>query len=126
MFRYICFALIVLYLFRMSEAAARTEPEISRAWCDEAGGEIEYVLYDRTRVDCLLDDYAIEFDWGTKWAEGLGQALHYAANTGRRAGVMLILKKPTDIRYHERLDRLVKHYGLPVDVWFMFEGDDDE
>lgn len=28
-------------------------------------GQIEYRLPDSTRVDCLLDDYAIEYDWAT-------------------------------------------------------------
>ena len=46
-------------------------------------GDMEYVLPGRTRVDCLTDKYAIEFDFASKWAEALGQSLHYAYATGR-------------------------------------------
>lgn len=35
-------------------------------------GIMEFVLPDRTRVDCLTDEYAIEFDFAPKWAEALG------------------------------------------------------
>ena len=55
-------------------------------------GQVEYVLQDRSRVDCLMPDMAIEYDWDYKWAECIGQALHYAVETGRKAGCVLIVK----------------------------------
>jgi len=32
-------------------------------YCQQWRGQIEYRLPDRTRVDCLTDTQAIEFDW---------------------------------------------------------------
>lgn len=76
-------------------------------------GIIEYRLPDATRVDCLTETHAIEYDFGVKWAEAVGQSLHYAANTGRRAGIVLINPKP---RHRRRLMMLIRHYNLPIDV----------
>ena len=38
--------------------------------------------------------HAIEFDFAEKWAESIGQALHYSFMTGKRAKVVLILENP--------------------------------
>ncbi len=79
-------------------------------------GIVEFVLPDRTRVDCLTASHAYEYDWGKKWAEAIGQSLWYAANTGRRAGIVLILRTPADHRGLQRLRRTISHYNLPIDV----------
>jgi len=89
------------------------------AWCAEHHGQVEYHLPDGARVDCLTETHAIEFDFAPKWAESLGQALYYGSQTGRRPGVVLIMEKPGDKRYRERLDGAIRGYELPVDVWEM-------
>ena len=55
-------------------------------WYQEQGctGVTEYRLPDRTRVDCLLEDYAVEYDFGRKWAEAIGQSLHYGRMSATR------------------------------------------
>lgn len=73
----------------------KSEAVLASAWCDEAGGATEYRLPDRTRVDCLLDDYAVEMDWSHKWAECVGQAQYYGAMTNRRPACVLIKKRAT-------------------------------
>ncbi len=35
-------------------------------WCRERGGQVEVVLPDKTRCDCVTDTHAIEFDFGNK------------------------------------------------------------
>ena len=40
------------------------ESAFVEAHCD---GQIEYVLEDKTRVDCLTEDFAVEFDFASKW-----------------------------------------------------------
>ena len=62
-------------------------------------GQIEYRLDDKTRVDCLTDEYVIEFDYAKKWAESVGQSLYYAKKTGKNPAVAIILKKASDIKY---------------------------
>ena len=120
--RYLWVPILLWFMFGYSPSAeSATEPEISAAWCETVGGVSEHRFDDGTRVDCLTDTHAIEFDWAPKWAEAVGQSLKYASNSGRRAGIMLILKRPYDQRYYERLDLLIQHYGMPIDVWFMYE-----
>ena len=88
-------------------------------WCAEQGGQTEVVLADRTRCDCLTRTHAIEFDFAPKWAEAIGQALYYSLQTGKRAGIVLILEKPTDYKYWIRLNTVIKQFELPIDVWQM-------
>ena len=71
-------------------------------------GIIEYKLPDKTRVDCLTDEYAIEFDWAKKWAESVGQSLYYAKMTGKKPAVAIIIKNPTERAYIERIKRIDK------------------
>jgi len=90
----------------MSVEAARLHPErfYQEIWCGEHGGIIEHILPDKTRVDCLLDDYAVEVDFASKWAESIGQSLFYAIMTGRIPGVLLIMENPEkDFKYLIRL-----------------------
>ena len=86
-------------------------------WCKANNGQVEVVLPDRTRCDCLTDTHAIEFDFGNKWAESIGQALYYSIQTGKRAGVVLILEKQSDYKYWIRLNTIIDHYHLPIDTW---------
>ena len=80
-------------------------------------GKIEYVLADKTRVDCLTDTHAIEYDWGRKWAESLGQALFYSAMTGKKAGIVLIVNPKSKERFLKRLNKAISDNNLDVDVW---------
>lgn len=71
-------------------------------------------LSDRTRVDCLTDDYAIEFDYAKKWAESIGQSLYYAKMTGKKPAVAIIIKKTSDKRYIERIKKVDKNIKIFV------------
>lgn len=86
-------------------------------WCSEHNGQAEVVLSDKTRADCITDTHAIEFDFGKKWAESLGQALYYSLQTGKRAGIVLILESPKDREYFIRLNSTIQHFNLPIDTW---------
>jgi hypothetical protein len=54
----------------------REHPEkwYQEKWCRQQGGQIEVVLPDKTRCDCVTDTHAIEFDFGNGWAEAIGQS----------------------------------------------------
>ena len=79
------------------------EKEYQNYWCNLNGGIMEYKLDDNTRVDCLTDKLAVEFDFAPKWSECIGQALYYGKKTHRTPACVLILEKPEDIRYFYRL-----------------------
>ena len=69
-------------------------------------GEIEHVLPDKTRIDCLTDEYAIEYDYAKKWAESIGQSLYYAKKTGKKPAVAIIISKPSDRKYIQRIEAI--------------------
>jgi len=82
--------------------------------CNELGGEMEYILKDRTRVDCLTEKYAIEVDFAKKWAESIGQTLYYAHMTGKKPAVGFIMNGEKDQRYLKRLDALAQKYDIKI------------
>lgn len=59
-----------------------------------------------TRADCITDKYAIEIEFASKWAEAIGQAINYSEQTGKKPGILLIIEKPKDWRYYNRLKRI--------------------
>lgn len=94
------------------------EKEYQGQWCKAQKGQLEYILNDKARIDCLTDNYAIEFDFASKWAESIGQALYYALSTGKAPGVVLIMENPEkDVKYLNRLNDVAKKYNIKV--WTM-------
>lgn len=87
-------------------------------WCSEKQGRVEVVLPDKTRCDCLTDTHAIEFDFASKWAEAIGQSLYYSLQTGKKAGIVLILEdSKKDYKYWLRLNSTIENFKLPIDTW---------
>ncbi len=83
--------------------------------CNDLGGVMEQRLLDRTRVDCLTDEYAIEVDFAKKWAESVGQSLYYAEMTNKKPAVGLILyNTKKDERRLKRLDVLAQKYNIRI------------
>ena len=80
-------------------------------------GKTEVTLPDRTRCDCVTQTHAIEYDFGNKWSEAIGQSLNYAMQTGKRAGIVLIIESVKDRKYWIRLNSIIQHYKLPIDTW---------
>lgn len=73
-------------------------------WCSAHKGVMEYRLNDNTRVDCLTDTLAVEFDFANKWAECIGQALYYGQKTGKTPACVLIMEdEEKDLKYLRRL-----------------------
>ncbi|MBI5641975.1 MAG: hypothetical protein HY954_00715 [Deltaproteobacteria bacterium] len=73
---------------------------------------MEFTLPDKSRVDCLTEEYAVEVDFASKWAEALGQALYYSIQTGKRPGILLILEDDKDKRFLERANSVAQRLGI--------------
>ena len=114
------YALLTLLLLSTAAYAGKHESEYTRIWCTAHDGEQEYTLIDKARVDCLTKDYAIEVDRPERWAESIGQALFYAASTGRRAGIVMIMGADSD-RYMRRLRMAIRAHDLDITVWTVIE-----
>lgn len=93
------------------------EKHYQEAWCSSREDivAIEYRLSDGTRVDCMLEDYALEVDWARNWAEAIGQSLYYAIKTNKKAAVLLIVG-PDEERFLDRLNEVAEKYEITVFV----------
>ncbi len=110
---------ILVFLFPLLLFAKREHPEkwYQEKWCQEHRGQVEVALPDGTRCDCLTDTHAIEFDFGSKWAEAIGQSAYYSLQTKKKPGVVLILETIKDRKYWIRLNTTIEHFNLPIDTW---------
>ncbi|MDQ6961482.1 MAG: hypothetical protein Q9M28_02980 [Mariprofundaceae bacterium] len=93
------------------------EADYQNYWCEQQDGETEQVLSDRTRCDCITDSHAIEVDFAKKWAEAIGQSIHYARLTDKKAGILLIMKSKKDQKHYKKLMDNIEFYQLPIQVW---------
>lgn len=129
--KYLIFIVLsVLMMFSVSElgnidsSSARIHNEKSLKEKDYVNlycnGIKEYILPDKTRIDCLTDEYAIEFDYAKKWAESIGQSLYYSKKTGKKPAVAIITSGPSDLKYIERIkevDKDITIFEIPANEY---------
>lgn len=114
---------IALFFILSFSAAAHAAPRLhlekvyQKAWCDKAKGQMEFLLRDGTRVDCLTKNYAVEFDFAEKWAEAVGQSLHYARLTGEDPAIVLIIEKESDWKHYWQLKKIAKKNDIKI--WYI-------
>ena len=107
--------LIIMFSLSLQAKHLHKEAYYQTIVCNKMNGVKEYILSDKTRVDCLTKTYAIEFDFANKWAESIGQSLYYETMTDRNAGVVLIMERGAkDIKYLKRLKRVAKEHNITV------------
>ena len=99
--------------------AKREHPEkwYQEQWCAAHRGQVEVVLPDGTRCDCVTKIQAIEFDFGNRWAEAVGQSAYYSMQTKKRPEIALILETVKDRKYWIRLNTTIEHFNLSIDTW---------
>lgn len=111
----------LLYLFSSSCDAKHLflEKDYQNKWCAQNDGIPEYILPDCTRIDCITETHAIEFDFAGKWAESIGQALYYSFMTNKKPGIVLIIENPEKEEiYLKRLKTVCCRLG--IDIWVMY------
>ena len=93
-------------------------------WCSANSGLTEYILDDKTRIDCLTATHAVEFDFASKWAESIGQSLYYGLKTQKTPGIVLIIENPEkDGKYVKRLEQVANKFGITY--WLMYSAELD-
>jgi hypothetical protein len=97
----------------------RNEAYYAGRWCAEAGGVSEVVAPSGARVDCLLDGYAVEADWTYKWAESIGQALHYGAQFHRQPAILMLVPEDYQQSHIDRLQSTIDDNGLGIELFFI-------
>lgn len=115
---------ITLGLFLCAANIYALEKDYQVPWCNSMNGissgpaltvRDPYTGKVEGYHDCITATHAIEADHENKWKEAPTQALWYAMNSGKRAGILLIVTpKGTGLK---KLKDYINHYGLPIDVF---------
>lgn len=103
--------LITWFFLSVFAAHLHLESVYRDAWCK---GETEVRLLNGNRADCITEEYAVEVEFAKKFHEGIGQALDYADQTGKKPGILLILETEKDMIYYKRLMPVASKYGITV------------
>ena len=94
------------------------EKDYQEFWCKANNGTIEYRLPDKTRVDCVTQTHAIEFDFAKKWAESIGQSLYYGNQLNKKPGIVIISEdNEKDEKYINRIKTIAMLYH--IDYWVL-------
>jgi hypothetical protein len=115
---------MVLLFFSLGTPILADKPQLEKfyndLWCDVRGGQQETTTELGTRIDCELDHHVVETDFDTKWAESIGQSLHFSAMTGKIPTILLVLQNHDGSdrsRYLKRLYKTIDAHNLPIQVY---------
>ena len=109
-------SILLTVLIIQSAHALGNEDYYNRQFCTQELGQAEYRLPDRSRIDCLTDTHAYEADWadGLKVYESIGQSLYYAAETGKKPGILLLVRKKNSDKHTRKVKRVIENWSLPI------------
>ena len=82
-------------------------------------GFAEYHVPNGKRIDCMTEQYAIEFGFIAHAYEDIGQSLVYAHKTRKLPGIVFILTKKTDYEALNDIMPVCKKYNIKV--WIIDE-----
>lgn len=108
-------SLVLIFIFSGNVYAAHIHPEkyYQKIWCSQNVGTMEYRLNDKTRVDCLTKDYAIEVGFVDHKYEDIGQSLYYSLITGKPPGIVTIIDGDKNYKEHLAIEKaLCAKYGI--------------
>ncbi len=119
--RFLIILIIVLSASSLYAQKAQKEAYYSDRFCLSKNGRSNVRTKYNTYVDCVTKEYAIEADFGSKWAEAIGQSLHYSMATGLPPAILLILDdiKSNQDRYLQRLQATLDTIQPEVKVFLM-------
>lgn len=111
----------IVFIVALSLPAASQTSEKDRQTVLCEGMVQNRYLPNGTYVDCISDDYAIEVDWSSKWAEAIGQSLMYASELERLPGIILLCKPNEDLglclKHAYLIEQTVSYWRIGMTVW---------
>jgi len=97
------------------------ETDWTRYIAMQRGIQAEVLLYDGSRADLIDDEYSWEADWCVgKWAEAIGQSVHYSNITGKKPKVLILTGKsdPALEKIHLlRCNGVCRRLGIEMEVY---------
>lgn len=105
---------IILLLIICSTVFSQVKNEkyFQKIAAKELNGTIEYVLFDKSRVDIVTFEYAIEVDYCYKWSESIGQSIYYSLITKKKPAIIMIYKGFNDYVYIKRVTKVCQYLGI--------------
>lgn len=95
-----------------------TENEHTTYICSQTGWQSQYRTPDGSYVDIMFETHAIEVDFINKWQEAIGQALFYSISTGRKPGILLLVKNmQEERRFYLRALAVCAKYDIQILLW---------
>ena len=112
------FLLIILFFLSFSAYAIEKEEFYSNIFCEELSGQSQFKLKDLSRVDCLTETHAFEVDWadGMKVYEAIGQSLYYASQTGKKPGILLLIRKDNSEKHIRKIKEVIRYFDLDIEL----------
>ena len=111
----------LLALLLLSPISYSAEKDINKHWCASKNGDYEFRTKDGTYIDCLTNEFAIEAEYDYKWKESIGQSLHYAETTNKKAAILFIKRNESKKVYLSELNRVIAKFDLPIRVFVTSE-----
>ena len=92
--------------------------------------QVEVPMPDETRCDLVSSTHAIEVEWASKWKEAPAQAVLYSIWTGKKPGVILLIKNQREDKVHIlRCKMVCEKLGITMEVYtnggFRFDNEND-
>lgn len=111
------FAAILALTSMLSHAGEQKERWYQERIAAELGGKLE-ARVENGRVDVLTGTHAIEVEFAGQWKHAIGQALWYSLQTGKQAGIVLVVRDEKRDRGHViRLGSVIQANKLACKVW---------
>ena len=112
---------LFFFIVTSSSQALEKEKYYSDKFCAEQSGQADYTLQDKSRVDCLTETHAFEVDWadGMKVYEAIGQSLYYASQTGKKPGILLLIRKDNSEKHIKKVQEVIISFNLPIELVVM-------
>jgi len=110
---------IIILIISASRIFAQTHDEryYQLIAAKSLSGSIEYVTKDKSRIDIVTDEYAIEVDFCYHWQESIGQSLFYSLAISKKPGIVIIFKGYNDYVFLKRLSTVCNAYHIKL--WSM-------
>ena len=102
---------------------AHSQPRDENGWTtylasqyrDTRKWEEQYRTPDGSYIDIVSPEIAYEVEWAPKHHEAVGQALFYSAVTGKRPGIILLIKDPAkEQKYYLRTLVVAHKFNIKV------------
>lgn len=112
------FGLLAMVLAQGVQAAALSEDQYTRNWCQKEGGRFLRLTGAPTPV-CELGEYRVAAVLAENWAAAIGGAYFAIIDSVKKPGAALIWHEAGDQRYWNLLNRTINKQHLPFRTWII-------